>query len=107
MRPWIAALRRAFPDLRASVEDVIADGDAVALRLTLIGTHEGEWLTQPPTGRRLAWSAVEVLHAGADGTFTEHWLWWDLVAPCQQVPAGGERRRLSTPTSPARQEESL
>jgi predicted ester cyclase len=88
VRPWIAALRRAFPDLRASVEDAIADGNAVAQRLILVGTHEGEWRNQPPTGHRLTWSVVEVLHAGTEGTFTETWQWWDLVVPCQHPDAG-------------------
>ena len=84
-RHWITTLRRAFPDLRASVEDELADGNAVALRLTLAGTHEGEWLTLPPTGRRLTWSLVAVLHAGTDGTFTEHWQCWDPEKLRQQL----------------------
>jgi predicted ester cyclase len=91
VRPWIVALRRAFPDLRASVEDAIADGNAVAMRLSLTGTHEGQWRGLEPTGQLLHWSVVQVLHAGADGTFTETWHWWDPVGPFQQPREGSER----------------
>jgi len=100
VRPWVAALRRAFPDLRASVEDAIADGNAVALRLSVVGTQTGSWRDQLPSGRQLAWSAVELLHANDDGTFTETWHWWERVgssldpapsvlpAPACREPAG-------------------
>ncbi len=44
-------LLRAFPDLHVTVEDVIAEGDKVVARDTVTGTHQGEYMGLPPTGR--------------------------------------------------------
>ena len=52
-KQFALALRRAFPDLCAIVEDEIAEGDTVVQRLTLSGTHRGEYCGLPPTGRRV------------------------------------------------------
>ena len=49
----VAAFRRAFPDLTWTVEDVVAEGDRVALRLTLHGTHRGEFRGIATNGRRV------------------------------------------------------
>ncbi len=45
-------LRAAFPDLHQSIEDVIAEGDKVVVRTTCTGTHVGEFMGIPPTGRQ-------------------------------------------------------
>jgi predicted ester cyclase len=44
-------LRTAFPDLRFTIEEVVAEGDTVAARVTLSGTHLGPFLSMAPTGR--------------------------------------------------------
>ncbi len=46
-----AILLRAFPDVHITVEDVIAEGDKVVARDTVTGTHQGEYMGVPPTGR--------------------------------------------------------
>jgi predicted ester cyclase len=56
---------KAFPDLRAAVEEMVAEGDMVAVQVTLSGTHL-------PTGQRTTWSAT-VLARFADGKVTEDW----------------------------------
>src|SRR5688572_21407740 len=72
------ALRRAFPDLCAIVDDEIAEGDTVVQRITLRGTHVGEYFGLPPTGRRAAWQVVTIQRFGTDGKVTEHWASPDL-----------------------------
>jgi predicted ester cyclase len=51
-RRWIDPFRSAFPDFRMVVDDVLVDGDRVAARFRCSGTHTGEWLGRPATGRR-------------------------------------------------------
>ncbi len=84
---WIVALRRAFPDLRAMIEDELAEADTVAQRLTLVGTNDGAFLGNPPTGRRASWQVGVILHADRAGTFTELWTLWDQVDLLRQLGA--------------------
>jgi predicted SnoaL-like aldol condensation-catalyzing enzyme len=58
-------MHKAFPDLRAAVEAMVAEGDMVAVQVTLSGTHL-------PTGQRTTWSAT-VFARFADGKVTEDW----------------------------------
>ena len=64
--PW----RAAFPDLAITIEDLVAEGDTVAARWTLSGTHRGAFLGLPPTGRRVAVAGTE-LYRLADGHIIE------------------------------------
>lgn len=54
----INARLQAFPDLHCTIEDELADGDKVALRMTLNATHSGDWLGVAATGRQVRWSAM-------------------------------------------------
>ena len=87
MKQWVRALRRAFPDLSAIVEDEIAEGDRVVLRLTLSGTHAGDFLGILPTGRRVTWQLVAIQRLGRDGKFAEHWSSPDLFGLFRQLGA--------------------
>jgi len=58
----IVLWRTAFPDLQGTVEEMIAAGTAVTVRVTWTGTQEGEFLGIPPTGQGVSWAAVEVFH---------------------------------------------
>jgi predicted ester cyclase len=51
LKEVFARLHRAFPDLHVTVEDLIAEGDKVVGRNTVTGTHQGEYMGRPPTGR--------------------------------------------------------
>ena len=85
VKSWVVALRQSFPDLRAIVEDEIAEGDAVVQRLTLSGTHEGQFCGVPPTGRHVTWDLVEILRLGPDGKFTKHWSISDQLGLLRQL----------------------
>jgi predicted ester cyclase len=51
-RRWISPFRSAFPDFTMEIVELVAEGDAVVAHFRCSGTHRGEWLGVPPTGRR-------------------------------------------------------
>jgi predicted ester cyclase len=85
-------LRSAFPDLKATIEHLIAEGDEVVFHMTWTGTHEGEFMGIPPTGKRISINVIDILGI-AEGKFVEHWGVMDSMAMMQQlgvVPAPGQ-----------------
>jgi len=87
VKSWVVTLRQSFPDLRAIVEDEVAEGETVVQRLTLSGTHEGAFGGVPPTSRHATWDLVEILRLGPDGKFTKHWSIWDQLSLLRQLGA--------------------
>lgn len=69
---FVRALRVAFPDGRHVLEDLIAEDDLVAVRLTFVGTHTGP-LVARPTGRRVAEPQIHIVRV-ADGKGIERWM---------------------------------
>ena len=85
-------LRSAFPDIKATIEHLIAEGDEIVLHMTWTGTHEGEFMGIPPTGKRISINVIDILGI-AEGKFVEHWGVMDSMAMMQQlgvVPAPGQ-----------------
>jgi steroid delta-isomerase-like uncharacterized protein len=76
--------KRAFPDLKIRVDDLVAAGDKVALRLTLTGTHQGEFQGIPATGRTISYVSHEFYRV-ADGTFAEEWICSDMASLFRQL----------------------
>jgi steroid delta-isomerase-like uncharacterized protein len=76
--------RAAVPDLRYTIDDIIAEGDKVVVRWTAKGTHKGEMLGIPPTGKKVAISGVDVFRL-AKGQLVELWLSWDQLGMLQQM----------------------
>ena len=64
--------REAFPDLSVSVEDVIAEGDRVAARVTMRGTHRGTFQGIASTGKRVEVRAIDMFRI-SNGKIVEHW----------------------------------
>jgi steroid delta-isomerase-like uncharacterized protein len=64
--------RAAFPDLNVTVEEVVAEGDRVAARVTMRGTHRGEFQGIAPTGKRVEVRAMDMFRI-SDGKIVEHW----------------------------------
>ena len=52
-KQFIGSFLEAFPDFHYTIEDILADGNRVAIRLTAQGTHQGTFLNMPPTGKRV------------------------------------------------------
>lgn len=72
-------VKRAFPDLKIRVDDLVAAGDKVALRLTLSGTHLGEFQGIPATGRAISYVSHEFYRV-ADGLVEEEWICSDMAS---------------------------
>jgi steroid delta-isomerase-like uncharacterized protein len=76
----------AFPDIQITFEQMIAEDDKVVIRWTLSGTHEGELMGIPPTGRRVAVRGISMYRV-ADGKFVETWPSYDALGMIQQLTA--------------------
>lgn len=77
-RQGFEMMKQAFPDLQAHIEDIVAADDRVALRLRFRGTHSGEFLGIPPTGRTVEYVSHEFYRV-ADGLIAEEWICSDLA----------------------------
>jgi predicted ester cyclase len=61
LRQFVKVFRDAFPDLRFTAEDIIAEGDKVAARYTMRGTHHGEFMGVAPTGNRIEVTGIDIV----------------------------------------------
>jgi steroid delta-isomerase-like uncharacterized protein len=87
VRQFFAMYLTAFPDLRMNVEDMIASGDKVATRLRITGTHQGEFMGVPATGKPVDYEAIDIVRFGDDGVPLEHWGVTDAMRMMAQVGA--------------------
>ena len=83
-RQRAARLRAAFPDARATLEDIFAEGDRVAYRLTIRGTHQGVFQGILPTGRQVTVSFTAIVRI-EDDKVAEEWGGLDLFDLLQQL----------------------
>lgn len=74
----------AFPDLTASVDEAICEGDKVAFRCTVRGTHTGEFLGIPASRRSITLPVTEVCRFG-NGTLLEAWDQYDRLHLLEQI----------------------
>jgi steroid delta-isomerase-like uncharacterized protein len=72
MKDMMRMFFNAFPDLEVRVEDLIAEGDKVVMRATTTGTHQGDFMGIPATGKKISYGEIHVLRM-ADGKMAEHW----------------------------------
>jgi steroid delta-isomerase-like uncharacterized protein len=82
----ISVYRSAFPDLNWTIEDSIAEGDKVVIRVTARGTHQGDLMGISPTGKQIAISAIAIYRL-VDGKIAEAWVNRDIMGMLQQVGA--------------------
>ena len=85
-------LRSAFPDFKATIDDIVAEGDKVVIRQTWSGTHKGEFMGVPPTGKSVSFGVIDIIRV-AGGKLVEHWGQMDSMGMMQQlgvIPAPGE-----------------
>lgn len=90
----IGALYDACPDLHFTVDDIIAEGDNVAMRWTLTGTLKGALMAIPPTNKKITYWAIEIVRT-ADGNIMESWERTDTLSMMQQlglVPIPGKEK---------------
>jgi steroid delta-isomerase-like uncharacterized protein len=99
LKQLIAAYRTAFPDLKTMLDDIFAEGDRVAFRWNVSGTHLGDWLGIPPTGNHVAANGITVFRI-SDGKVVESWTSIDL-SPAEEelqwlTEGGGGARSADT-----------
>jgi steroid delta-isomerase-like uncharacterized protein len=90
-KQFFAVALTAFPDLRAVIEDEIAEGDKVVVRSTWSGTHQGEFQGIPATGKRVTFQVIDIVRF-QNGKIIEHWGQTDALGLLQQlgaIPAPG------------------
>jgi steroid delta-isomerase-like uncharacterized protein len=86
VKQFFALLRAAFPDGTMTAEDLIAEGDRVAARAKFRGTHQGEFMGVPATGRPVDVQLVDIVQF-QDGVATAHWGVFDAMTMMQQLGA--------------------
>ena len=75
---------RAFPDARFTVDQVMVEGDRTAVRYHVTGTHLGDGLGCPPTGRKIAYTAM-FIGVWKEGVLVEAWNNYDQLAMMRQL----------------------
>lgn len=86
VRQQFEAFRAAFPDFHAVIHDQIAEGDKVVTRKVFHGTHRGELMGIPPTGREVQIEVIDIVRV-EDGQIVEHWNVVDRLGLLQQLGA--------------------
>jgi steroid delta-isomerase-like uncharacterized protein len=81
---FVASVLAAIPDLRITIQDQVAEGDRVATRYVMEGTHQGELMGIGPTGKRFSVMGIEV-HRFEDGKVVELWNLVDWLEALQQL----------------------
>jgi steroid delta-isomerase-like uncharacterized protein len=84
LKQHVEMIRRGFPDTQVTVEDIVAEGDKVAVRTTARGTHMGEFMGVPPTGKQITISGMDITRF-SEGKIVEHWGLVDAMAMMQQL----------------------
>ncbi len=85
-RAMFGMLFSAFPDFKATLEQLIADDDTVVLHMTWTGTQDGEFMGVPPTGKRISIGVIDIIRI-AGGKYVEHWGLMDSAKMMQQLGA--------------------
>jgi steroid delta-isomerase-like uncharacterized protein len=86
MKQLVPAFFTAFPDQHYTLEDLIAEGDKVVQRWTMRGTHQGDFMGIPPTGKQVSFTGIEIDRI-KDGQFVESWVNEDHLGLMQQLGA--------------------
>jgi len=81
---FVSQFLASFPDLRHTVEEMIAEDDRVAVRFSSSGTHAGQWIQFAATGRSIHYTGVTIARI-AGNKIIEHYTWWDKAGLIEQV----------------------
>ncbi len=92
MKQIVASFRTAFPDVRISVEDEVAEGDRAVARWTMTGTHRGPYLNHLktvmlPTGKRISAEGIDIWCYDGNGKWVECWSSFDRLGLLRQLGA--------------------
>jgi steroid delta-isomerase-like uncharacterized protein len=81
-----AMLLRGLPDLHLTMEDLIAEGDKVVSRNVVTGTHQGEYMGLPPTGKSVTYNEIFIVRF-VNGRIAETWGVVDVLSQMRQLGA--------------------
>jgi len=84
VKQGLGMFRAAFSDFHATIEDMIAEGDKVVARLTITGTHKGEFMGIAPTGKQVTVGVIDIVRI-AGGKMVERWGQEDMLGMMQQL----------------------
>ena len=90
IKQFIKIIRDAFPDIKLTIEDLIAESDKVVERLTVTGTNKGEFMGITPTGKQITVPVITINRLAGD-KIVERWSISDQLAMMQQlgvIPSG-------------------
>jgi steroid delta-isomerase-like uncharacterized protein len=74
----------AFPDAHYTIDDMVVEGDKLAARYTMTGTHKGEYMGAPPTNKKITIKAITI-ERFAGGKIVEEWGMYDTLGLMQQL----------------------
>jgi len=83
---FVTAMREAFPDIKATVGETLEDGDLASARVTLRGTHKGEFMGVPASDKSVEVETIDIIRI-EDGKCAEHWGVTDNMSLMQQIGA--------------------
>jgi steroid delta-isomerase-like uncharacterized protein len=86
LKEVFARLLRAYPDLHITIEDLVEEEDKVVSRNTVTGTHQGEYMGIPPTGKSVTYNEIFIARF-ADGRIAETWGVVDVLSQMKQLGA--------------------
>jgi predicted ester cyclase len=89
-KAFVTMVRTGFPDFEMTIEDLLAEGDKVVVRMTGRGTHLGEFQGIAPTGRPVSGSGITICRL-ADGQVVDEWENYDELGVMQQIGAISSR----------------
>jgi steroid delta-isomerase-like uncharacterized protein len=84
LKEVFARLHRVFPDLHITVEDLVAEGDKVVARNSVTGTHHGEYMGLPPTGKSVTYNEIFIFRF-VEGRIAETWGVVDVFSQMKQL----------------------
>jgi steroid delta-isomerase-like uncharacterized protein len=85
-REFVVMYRKAFPDLRITVDEQFAEGETVVTRWTATGTNEGELMGMPATGKQATTAGININRISG-GKLVEGWGLFDQLGLLQQIGA--------------------
>jgi len=77
----------AFPDMQMHAEEVLVSGDKTVTRARATGTHQGELMGMPPTGKSVDVKLIDIMQFNDAGMVREHWGLMDMFSMMQQLGA--------------------
>ncbi len=83
-RQYVGEVRTAFPDIRLYVEDQVAEGDLLACRYRVVGTHTGPLMGLPATGQPIDVPGI-TMERLSGGRFAESWTCWDVIGLFHEI----------------------